>query len=336
MTRFIGPRPRPHVSHVFVSAACFCPSANACQAVPQPDAGYGQNRARLKMEYCRETVCGAVTVPMQTMNPLMFPNKKRGFAGARKSHPVGYLTYSWRACEISGLALVALAAGAQTNLFNPNALTAAEKENGWKQLFDGRTTQGWRGFQRQDFPTNGWTIEAGCLKRFARSCDIVTVETYLDFELAWEWKIAKKGNSGVKYLVDESRLDKKNGKVSRNALGNEYQMLDDAAFPDLTVKNKTGSWYSVLEPQGAVTRPLGEFNQSRIVVRGAHVEHWLNGVKILEFELGTPSTAALIAKSNFKNVPGYAEKKPTPILLQDHGTDTWFRQIKIRRLDAKP
>jgi hypothetical protein len=97
--------PSPHVSHVFVSAACFCPSANACQAVPQPDAGYGQNRARLKMEYCRETVCGAVTVPMQTMNPLRFPNKKRGFAGARKSHPVGYLTYSWRACEISGLAL---------------------------------------------------------------------------------------------------------------------------------------------------------------------------------------------------------------------------------------
>jgi hypothetical protein len=213
-----------------------------------------------------------------------------------------------------------------------NELTEAEKAAGWRLLFDGSTTKGWRGFQRTDVPTNGWVVADGCLKRIAKSCDLMTEETFLDFELTWEWKISKKGNSGVKYLVDEKRLDKKNGKVSTYPLGNEYQMLDDSAFPDLSRKNKTASWYSVLEAQGAEPKPAGEFNQSRIVVTGNHVEHWLNGVKVLEFELGTAATAEMIAKSNFKNVPGYAEKKRTPILLQDHGSAVWFRDIKIREL----
>lgn len=214
----------------------------------------------------------------------------------------------------------------------PNTLTPAEQEAGWKLLFDGKTTEGWRAFQKDYFPTNGWIIEEGCLKRVARVGDIVTKETFLDFELAWEWKIAKKGNSGIKYLVDEARLAKKNGQVSANALGNEYQMLDDACFPDLPKKNLTASWYTVLEAKGASPKPAGEFNQSRIVLKGNHGEHWLNGIKVLEYELGTEATATLLAQSNFRSVPGYAEKKPTPILLQDHGSDVWFRNIKIREL----
>lgn len=216
-----------------------------------------------------------------------------------------------------------------------NVLTAAEKEAGWKLLFDGKTTEGWRGFQQQSFPTNGWVVEEGCLKRNARGGDLVTKDTFLDFELSWEWKIVAKGNSGIKYLVDEERLAKKNGKVSKNALGNEYQMLDDLSYPELSKKNLSASWYTVIEPQGAVPKPVGEFNHSKIIVHGNHGEHWLNGVKVLEYELGSPATMELIAKSNFKNVPGYAEKKKTPILLQDHGRDVWFRNIKIRE-DSGP
>ncbi len=215
-----------------------------------------------------------------------------------------------------------------------NVLTATEKEAGWKLLFDGKTTAGWRGFQMERFPTNGWVVEEGCLKRNARGGDLVTMETFLDFELSWEWKIGKKGNSGIKYLVDEARLGKKNGTVSKNALGNEYQMLDDLTFPELPKKNLTAAWYTVLEPKGASPRPVGEFNQSRIVVNANHCEHWLNGVKVLEYELGIPATAALIATSNFKNIPGYAEKKKTPILLQDHGCDVWFRNVKIIKLKS--
>ena len=213
-----------------------------------------------------------------------------------------------------------------------NTLTPAEQEAGWKLLFDGKTIDGWRAFQKETFPTNGWIVEEGCLKRVARVSDIVTKETFLNFELSWEWKIAKKGNSGIKYLVDESRLSKKNGKVSTNALGNEYQMLDDVCFPDLPKKNLTASWYTVLEPKGASPKPAGEFNQSRIVLKGNHGEHWLNGIKVLEYDLGTEDAASMLAQSNFKSVPGYAEKNPTPILLQDHGSDVWFRNIKIREL----
>jgi len=213
-----------------------------------------------------------------------------------------------------------------------NVLTTAEKQAGWQLLFDGKTTTGWRGFQSQKFPTDGWVVADGCLKRVAKAGDIVTTKTFLNFELKWEWKISKKGNSGVKYLVNEARLDKPHGKISPHALGDEYQMLDDLSFPTLSRKNITASWYSILAPHDAQPKSVGEFNESRIIVTGNHIEHWLNGVKVLEYELGVPETAAMIAQSNFKNVPGYAEKKPTPILLQDHGCAVWFRDIKIREL----
>ncbi len=219
-----------------------------------------------------------------------------------------------------------------TEAVTHNVLTVSEKEAGWRLLFDGKTTEGWRGFQQKNFPTNGWVVDAACLMRNAKGGDLVTKETFLDFELSWEWKIVEKGNSGIKYLVDEARLDKKNGKVSKNALGNEYQMLDDGKYPELGRKFLTASWYSALEAKGASPKPIGEFNLSKIIVNGNHCEHWLNGVKVLEYELGSPVTAELIAKSNFKNVPGYAEKRRTPILLQDHGRDVWFRNIKIREL----
>ena len=234
-------------------------------------------------------------------------------------------------------------AGTQTGC---NELTAGEKAAGWRLLFDGRSTDGWRGFQQEAFPKQGWVIEDGCLKcekppepapgekpKHSLGGDIVTKEAFNDFEFSWEWKIAEKANSGVKYFVDEKRADKK-GKVFKSAIGHEYQMLDDAAYAKLGPKHFTASWYEVMEPRGAGVKPLGEFNQSRILVRGKHVEHWLNGVKVVAFETDSPESLAGIAASKFKDVPGFADKIPTPILLQDHGGGAWFRNLKIRALPA--
>ena len=218
---------------------------------------------------------------------------------------------------------------------SPNALSAAEKEQGWRLLFDGATTTGWRGFQKQAFPDHGWVIEEGCLKCLGRKGgDLVTVEKFTDFELTWEWRLSSKGNSGVKYFVDEKRADAK-GKVFSNAIAHEYQMIDDEGYPGpLNAKQKTGAWYEVIAPKEAKPRPPGEFNRSRLVVRGKHVEHWLNGAQVVAYETDSAESAAGIAGGKFKNIPGFADKIATPILLQDHNSAVWYRNVKIRALPA--
>ena len=213
-------------------------------------------------------------------------------------------------------------------------------------LFDGKSTAGWRGFQKGDFPSEGWVIEDGCFKcekpptapagekaKPTHGGDIITTELYDNFEFAWEWKLAPGANSGVKYFVDEKRVDKK-GRLSKSAIAHEYQMLDDAAWAKDGPKSMTGSFYVVLAPKNAVLKPLGEFNQSRIVVQGKHVEHWLNGAKVVEYETDSAEVAEGIAASKFKDVPGFADKIKTPILLQDHGGGVWFRNLKLRELPA--
>ncbi|MCX7591174.1 MAG: DUF1080 domain-containing protein, partial [Kiritimatiellae bacterium] len=196
----------------------------------------------------------------------------------------------------------------------------------WRFLFDGKTTQGWRGFGRKDFPRVGWVVEDGCLKHRARGGggDIITEETFDEFELEFEWKLSQGSNSGVKYFVVEER---------REPIGHEYQVIDDPAygFDKPAHKHQTASFYDVLAPTVYVhPRPPGEFNSSRIVVRGTHVEHWLNGVKVLEYELGSPEVMAAVKKSKFVNVRGFGTKMKGHILLQDHGGEVWFRNIRIR------
>jgi hypothetical protein len=238
----------------------------------------------------------------------------------------------WSALLVAAATLFAAGPALRAEAPAPlNQLTPAEQKAGWRLLFDGKTTNGWRGFKRPDFPTGKWTVQDGCLKKIATgagdslgSGDIVTTDSFDDFDLRFEWRIAPGGNSGVKYLVDEQRS---------GPIAHEYQVLDDAGHPDAKVgpHRQSAAFYDVLPPDPAKKklRPAGEFNVSRVLVRGNHVEHWLNGEKVLEYELGRPELKAAIAKSKFKDVAGFEAKLKGPILLQDHGDEVCYRNIKI-------
>ncbi|MEI7807179.1 MAG: family 16 glycoside hydrolase [Verrucomicrobiota bacterium] len=215
-----------------------------------------------------------------------------------------------------------------------NTLSAKETASGWKLLFDGKTTDGWRGFQKAAFPDKGWVVENGCLKCLGqKGGDIVTTSTFTNFEVSWEWRLSFRANSGLKYFVDEKRADAA-GKIYSTAIAHEYQTIDDKNFiaEPLNEKKLTGAWYDVVPPKNAKPRPLGEFNQSRLVVRGNKVEHRLNGKRVVNYKTDGAESASKIANSKFKDVPGFADKIPTPILLQDHNTVVWFRNIKLREL----
>ncbi len=221
-----------------------------------------------------------------------------------------------------------------------NTLTPAEKAAGWKLLFDGKTTAGWRGFRREKFPEEGWVIEDGAIKHVAgkgeqsqNGGDIITVGQYDQFELQLEWRISPGGNSGIKYLISEDMV-----KSGHSGLGFEMQVLDDDGHPDAKMGkngNRTaGALYDLIAPQNKVLRPVGQWNHVRLIIQGGHVEHWLNGAKVVEYDLGSPRLKALIAESKYKNIPGFGEVRKGHILLQDHGNEVWFRNIKIRELRA--
>ncbi len=210
-----------------------------------------------------------------------------------------------------------------------NVLTAEEQAAGWRLLFDGTTTTGWKGFRKPAFPAQGWVVEDGTLKGLGtKGGDIITTAAFDDFEFQWDWRLSFRGNSGVKYFVDEQRGN------SGGAIGHEYQTIDDDNYTAMTLNalQKTGAWYDVLPPTKIAARPVGEWNTSRLVVKGTTVEHWLNGELVLRYDITSPQAAEGIAKSKFKDVVGYADKIRTPILLQDHDTVVWFRNLKIRTL----
>jgi hypothetical protein len=215
-----------------------------------------------------------------------------------------------------------LTAAEKPAVAKPNELTSAEEAAGWKLLFDGKTTKGWHSFQKQTFPDHGWVIEADWLKCIAggHGGDIISDAEFTDFELTWDWRLAPKANNGVKYFVTESR---------DRALGHEYQMVDGAEEGDPI--HSTASFYAVLPPKpDKPLKPAGEINHSRVIVRGNHVEHWLNGAKVLEYELGSDEVKAAVAKSKFKNVAGFGTKIKGHILLTYHNDECLFRNIKIR------
>ena len=223
---------------------------------------------------------------------------------------------------------------------NVNVLTPEEKAAGWKLLFDGKTWNGWRGFRREKMPDEGWTIEDGAIKHIAgngeqskQGGDIITVGKYDNFELQLEWRISTGGNSGIKYLVDEDMV-----KSGYSGLGFEMQVLDDDQHPDAKMGkdgNRTASaLYDLIAPKNKVLHAVGEWNQVRLIVHGNHVEHWLNSAKVVEYELGSPELKALIAESKYKTIPGFGEVRKGHILLQDHGHEVWFRNIKLRELSG--
>lgn len=221
-----------------------------------------------------------------------------------------------------GLVLSVLATGAWTQTMN--TLTAAEKQAGWKLLFDGRTTDGWRGF-KAPAPDAGWHVAEGALSPDPKaSQDIMTKEMFGDFELAFEWKIGPKGNSGVMYRVTED------GDRTYWS-GPEYQVLDNSRGEPPV--QRAGALYDLYAPTGAVTKPVGEFNEARIVIRRGRVEHWLNGVKVVEYELGSADFKARVAASKFKAWPMFAQGARGHIALQNHGDPVAYRNIKVRPLD---
>ncbi len=210
---------------------------------------------------------------------------------------------------------------------SPNQLTEEEKRGGWKLLFDGKTTKGWRLPGRKDAPGKGWVVEDGWLHCLGKEGggDIVSEESFDQFELKWEWKQAEGGNSGVKYFVTEK---------GNSALGHEYQLIDDKEHPDAKEgngKRVTASFYDVLKPdRPPPTKPAGEINSSRILVKGNGVEHWLNGEKVLAYSCSSQAVKEAIAQSKFKNTKDFDARIKGPILLQDHHSEVWFRNIKIR------
>ena len=209
------------------------------------------------------------------------------------------------------------------------ALSPEEKANGWRLLFDGKDPSQWRAFSKPTFPTGRWKAEDGCLHLLPHKGsggDLLSVDSFTDFELSWEWRISYGGNSGLKYLINEEH----------GAIGPEYQMIDDPHTDDGARGAKwiTSSLYDVVPATNVVCKPLTEFNQSRLVVRGKHVEHWLNGQMTMTCELESEPMRAAVAASKFKNKPFFGVKVPGHILLQDHGAEVWFRNLKIRDLAA--
>ncbi len=204
-----------------------------------------------------------------------------------------------------------------------NTLTSAERAQGWRLLFDGETTDGWRGFRRQDMP-GGWSGAEGELRRVGRGGDIVTTEQFENFELKIDWMVRKGGNSGIMYRVSEEwdRTWK---------TGPEMQVLDDERHRDGRRRvTSAGSNYALHPaPEGAV-RPAETWNEARILVQGGHVEHWLNGVKVVEYELWSDEWEQLVAASKWDTLPGYGRQRRGHIALQDHGDWVAYRNIKIR------
>ena len=225
-------------------------------------------------------------------------------------------------------ALLILATGSVTASAADNQLTAAEKSAGWELLFDGKSFNGWRPYGKKDAAVTGWEVVDGTMHAIAKvkGDQIITLKKYNDFEFSWEWKVPPAGNNGVKYFVTEARP---------KSPGHEYQMLDDAGHPDGKIgpHRQTAAFYDVLPPAAdKPQRAPGMWNQSKIVVRGKTVEHWLNGKNVLTYELGSEAVKAGIAKSKFKNDAGFGDKIAGHILLTYHSDDCWYRNIKIREL----
>jgi hypothetical protein len=224
-------------------------------------------------------------------------------------------------------ALVSFAACALAAHAADNELTSAEKSAGWVLLFDGKTLNGWRPYAHK--PAGGWDVVDGTLHAIGKTkggSELITEKKYDNFEFSWEWKLPEAGNNGVKYFVTEER---------KTAPGHEYQMLDDKRHPDAGAGpiRQTAAFYYVLPPAADKPyREAGQWNQSKIVVQGKTVEHWLNGKLVLKYEAGSPEVKAGVAASKFAKEPGFGDKIPGHLMLTYHNDDCWYKNIKLREL----
>jgi 3-keto-disaccharide hydrolase len=212
-----------------------------------------------------------------------------------------------------------------TSVVGQGNVASEEKAAGFTPLFNGTSLAGWRGYKTDAAPA-GWKAVGGELVRDGAGGDLMTTEQYTDFELRLEWKISKAGNSGIMFRVAST------GEYPWST-GPEFQVLDNAGHKDgQSPLTSAGSNYAVHAPVKDVTRPVGEWNDARMIVRGAHVEHWMNGIKLLEYDIGSPDWDKRVKASKFGSMPGYARAPRGHIVLQDHGDLVSFRNIRIKRL----
>ena len=235
-----------------------------------------------------------------------------------------------RAARVSSCLLILAAAAlpAQTTTsapVPPNTLSAAERAAGWRLLFDGRTTAGWRGYKKKTLPS-GWKVVDGALARVGSGGDIITTQKYKNFELSLEWNISPGGNSGIFYRASEN-----DDAIYWTAP--EMQVLDDARHADGRSRlTAAGANYALHPAPSGIVRPAGQWNQARLIVNGRHVEHWLNGVRMVQYELWSPDWEMRVHGSKFAPHPHYGRNAEGYIGLQDHGDRVAYRNIKIRIL----
>ena len=205
-----------------------------------------------------------------------------------------------------------------------NKLNEQEIAEGWKLLFNGKDLSNWRYYNSPTKKITGWTIDNGNLHKpkGIKAGNIMTDKTYENFIFSWEWKLENNGNNGVKYFITEKR---------QATIGHEYQMIDDKRVKDPYSSN--GSFYLIVKPiKNKPNLSMGSWNQSKIIVKGNHVEHWLNGIKILSYSCGSKEVMERVPKTKFKNVWKFGEKITGHILLTDHTDACWYRNVKIKDL----
>ncbi|MCE7067057.1 DUF1080 domain-containing protein [Dyadobacter sp. CY326] len=218
--------------------------------------------------------------------------------------------------------------------FGANTLLA-QKASQWTYLFDGKSTDALRGYKMAGFPDQAWVVEDGALvaQTGVPNIDLVTKQPYKNFELTLDWKVSKAGNSGIFFYMDEAADKEAGNGNSPNWLDNfEMQLLDDINFNDTAAIRSAGSLYDLIAPKHKTLKPVGEYNQARLVVNNNHVEHWINGTKVVEYQIGSPELNQLISNSKFKNNPKFAKSTNGLIMLQHHGQKVWLKNIKVRKL----
>jgi hypothetical protein len=225
-------------------------------------------------------------------------------------------------------------ASCQGSKLTDNVLTAKEVKDGWKLLFDGKTTEGWMNAKSRSFPKAGWVISDGAFRITPESGsggDIVTTTKYRDFELSIDFMYGKGANSGIKYFVD---TDINNGALA--SIGCEYQIIDDKNYTegilDIKGRQNLAALYDIIAPVNVVDNGADHWNTAKIIVRGSQVQQWLNGKKTVDYERGTQAWRDMVALTKFKTSPGFGEVTEGRILLQEHGGIASFKNIKIRAI----
>ncbi len=225
---------------------------------------------------------------------------------------------------------VVIGAGAKDRtIFSTTSIHNSRRQQNWTDLFDGNSLQGWRYFK--DKPGNSWEVNEGILHCKANTPglvrgDLVTVDQYDNFELSIEWKVGKGANSGILYLVKEDQ-------PASYESGPEYQLIDDLGYPSpLEPWQKSGANYAMHAPSANLAQPAGNWNHTRIIVNKGAVEHWLNGTKVVSYQLGDTDWQKRKSESKWKDTPTYGTAPKGHIALQDHGGDVWFRGIRIRKI----